>query len=278
MPPAVAMSTRSRRRSQAAPPRHHVHQRGPGRGGSPGDRRRRRRLRPDQRRVARGVRVRHDAPSRRCLRRQRRLLRPDRRLRRVLRPGRGARVRPELASLTGEGLSGAAYVVEDASDDQPTVFSTEPGRDDYTPAWSLHRVTWSGEPRVVRSEAEILDAERSGDLTIERTNIVFNGGMVKWSSGEMAVDDERTDYLGKGQLLEPVDTTALTATFKLSQCFPASPLLRAGPLDGTDGRHDPHPLLPAPAGRAVTGRRHRPHERVPERRVRLPVGSLAMTR
>lgn len=110
---------------------------------------------------------------------------------------------PKLASLTGEGLSGAAYVVEDASDDQPTVFSTEPGRDDYTPAWSLHRVTWSGEPRVVRSEAEILDAERSGDLTIERTNIVFNGGMVKWSSGEMAVDDERTDYLGKGQLLDP---------------------------------------------------------------------------
>jgi hypothetical protein len=38
----------------------------------------------------------------------------------------------------------------------------------------------------------------------------------------MAVGDERTDYLGKGQLLEPVDTSALTATFKLSQCYPAS--------------------------------------------------------
>ncbi|CAN5423521.1 hypothetical protein BH24ACT7_BH24ACT7_22610 [soil metagenome] len=129
---------------------------------------------------------------------------------------------PKLASLTGDGLSAAAYVVEDASDDQPTVFATEPGRDDYTPAWSLHRVTWSTEPRVLRSEKEILDAERAGALMIDRTNIVFNGGMVKWSSGEMAVDDERTDYLGKGQLLEPVDTTALTATFKLSQCFPAS--------------------------------------------------------
>ncbi|MEX2660184.1 MAG: hypothetical protein WD232_10840, partial [Acidimicrobiales bacterium] len=108
---------------------------------------------------------------------------------------------PKLTSLTGDGLSGAAYVVEDASDDQPTVFATEPGRDDYTPAWTLHRVTWSGEPKIVRSEKEILAAERAGALTIERTNIVFNGGMVKWSTGEMAVDDERTDYLGKGQLL-----------------------------------------------------------------------------
>ena len=129
---------------------------------------------------------------------------------------------PKLASLTGDGLSGAAYVVEDAPDEQPTVFSTEPGRDDYTPAWTLHRVTWSGEPRILRSETEILDAERAGELSIERTNIVFNGGIVKWAAGEMAVDDERTDYLGKGQLLEPVDTSALTATFKLSQCYPAS--------------------------------------------------------
>ncbi len=50
---------------------------------------------------------------------------------------------PKLAPLTGEGLSGAAYVVEGGPDDQPSVFSTEPGRDDYTPAWTVHRVTWS---------------------------------------------------------------------------------------------------------------------------------------
>src|SRR5918995_1546900 len=66
---------------------------------------------------------------------------------------------PKLAPLTGEGLSGAAYVVEGGPDDQPTVFSTEPGRD---------------------------------------------------------------DYLGDGQLLEPVDTTAMRATFKLGQCYPGS--------------------------------------------------------
>lgn len=129
---------------------------------------------------------------------------------------------PKLAPLTGDGLSAAAYVVEDAADDQPVVFSTEPGRDDYTPAWTLHRVTWSGTTRVLRSEMEIRNAETAGELSVERTDIVVNAGIVKWSNGEMAVDEEKTSYLGQGQLLDPVDTTALTATFKLSQCYPQS--------------------------------------------------------
>ncbi|MGH9185183.1 MAG: DUF7482 domain-containing protein [Acidimicrobiales bacterium] len=129
---------------------------------------------------------------------------------------------PKLAALTADGLSGAAYVVEDASDDQPVVFSSEPGRDGYTPAWTLHRVTWSGTPRVVRSETEILNAETANELTVERTDIVVNAGIVKWSNGEMAVDEEKTAYLGQGMLLEPADTGAMTATFKLGQCYPGS--------------------------------------------------------
>lgn len=129
---------------------------------------------------------------------------------------------PKLAPLTGDGLSGAAYVFEGGGADQPVVFSSEPGRDDYTPAWILHRVTWSSPARVLQSEAAIRNAETGGELTVERTGIVINAGIVKWSNGEMAVDDEKTSYLGKGMLLEPVDTTALTATFKLGQCYPGS--------------------------------------------------------
>jgi hypothetical protein len=129
---------------------------------------------------------------------------------------------PKLAGLTGDGLSGAVYFVEGAADDQPIVFSSEPGRDDYSPAWTLHRVTWSGTPRVLRSERQVRDAETAGDVTVERTNIVVNAGIVKWSTGEMAVDTERTAYLGQGQLLEPVDTTAMTVTFKLGQCYPGN--------------------------------------------------------
>ncbi|MGQ0618278.1 MAG: DUF7482 domain-containing protein [Acidimicrobiia bacterium] len=129
---------------------------------------------------------------------------------------------PKLATLTGEGLSGAAYVVEGGAADQPVIFSSEPGRDDYTPAWTLHRVTWTGQPRLLRSEPEVVNAETAGEVTVERTDIVVNAGIVKWSNGEMAVDEEKTSYLGQGQLLEPVDTAAMTATFKLSQCYPAS--------------------------------------------------------
>ncbi|MGH9137676.1 MAG: DUF7482 domain-containing protein [Acidimicrobiales bacterium] len=129
---------------------------------------------------------------------------------------------PKLAPLTGAGLSAAAYVVEDAADDQPVVFSTEPGRQDYTPAWTLHRVTWSTTPRPLRSQTEVRNTESAGELTVERTGIVINAGIVRWSNGEMAVDTERASYLGQGQLLEPVDTTAMTATFKLGQCYPAS--------------------------------------------------------
>lgn len=127
---------------------------------------------------------------------------------------------PKMKGMTGPGLSGAAYVVEGS--DEPTVFSSEPGRPDYTPAWTLHRVAWTAEPRPLRSEDEIRAAEKAGALTVERTDIVINAGIVKWSGGEMAVDRERTSYLGKGMLLEPVDTAGLTATFKLGQCYPGS--------------------------------------------------------
>lgn len=102
------------------------------------------------------------------------------------------------------------------------MLSSEPGRDDYTPAWTLNRVSWSGDPRLVGSVAEIEDAQRADALTIEKTNIVVNYGLVKWSDGGMPVDTEKTDYLGKGQLLEEPDTTAGRVTFKLSECYPAN--------------------------------------------------------
>lgn len=129
---------------------------------------------------------------------------------------------PKLAALTAPGLSGAVYIFENGASGQPTVLSSEPGRDDYTPAWTVHRVRWSGEPQLVRSVAQVLDAERSGAVKIDKTEIVVNYGLVKWSNGGMPVDTEKKEYLGKGQLLEEPDTTAGRVTFKLSQCYPAN--------------------------------------------------------
>ncbi len=165
---------------------------------------------------------------------------------------------PKLAALTGDGLSGAAYAIEGGVAEQPVVFSSEPGRDDYTPAWTLHRVVWSGTPRVLRSEAEIRQAESTAELRVERTDIVINAGMVKWSTGEMAVDTERTAYLGQGMLLEPLDTAGMSATFKLGQCFPGSRYFvldhSMGPMaEMTATVHSPR-LQDGPSNAGATGR------------------------
>lgn len=165
---------------------------------------------------------------------------------------------PKIASLTGDGLSGAAYVVENGAADQSTVFSTEPGRPDYTPAWTLHRVTWSGEAQPLRSEQEIRDGESEGSLTVERTNIVINSGIVKWSNGEMAVDKELMETLGSGQLIEPVDTEAMEAKFKLHQCYPGNRYMvldhsMDAMADGTSTVYSPR-LGQGPTAAGATGR------------------------
>ncbi|MBW3662764.1 MAG: hypothetical protein KY469_06665 [Actinobacteria bacterium] len=123
-------------------------------------------------------------------------------------------------TVLADGLAGTAYVFEDP--EHPVVLSTEPGRDDYTPAWHVHRVTWQGTARELRSVAEVQEAESGGELTVEATGIVFNGPLVTWSDGALPVDDERTGYLGPGQLLEEPDLDELTVRFKLHECFPGS--------------------------------------------------------
>lgn len=128
---------------------------------------------------------------------------------------------PKLAALATPKLSGAVYVDRDNSD-RPAIFSSEPGRDDYTPAWRVQRLRWSTSPRELTSVADIEDAERAGALTVEASGVILNAAIVKWSAGELAVDRERKAYLGQGPLLEPPDTGAMRVTFKLGQCYPGS--------------------------------------------------------
>lgn len=128
---------------------------------------------------------------------------------------------PRLRSLAEQGLAATAYVFEDG-DDQPVVLSSEPGRDDYTPAFEVHRVTWDAAPQTLRSAAEVEEAAAAGALTVEATGIVINAPLVVWSSGRLSVDDELTEYLGPGQLIGDPDLDALTVTFKLHECYPGS--------------------------------------------------------
>jgi hypothetical protein len=126
---------------------------------------------------------------------------------------------PKIAPLAEGGLTGDLYLPEG---DQPAVVSSEPGRSDYTPAWRIHRVTFTGEPRRLSSAAEVRGAERAGQVRISTTDTVLNAPIVKWSSDELAVDGKLRDYLGDGQLIERPDTRRLEVMFKLHECFPGS--------------------------------------------------------
>ncbi len=129
---------------------------------------------------------------------------------------------PKLKRLTGEGLSGKAYLVEGGAAGQATVLSSEPGRDDYTPAWTVHRVTWKAQPRLLASVADVEAARSKGEVAVEKTDIVVNAEVVKWSTGEFTVDPELKGYFGPGLLIEAADPAAMKVTFKLGQCFPGS--------------------------------------------------------
>ncbi len=127
---------------------------------------------------------------------------------------------PKLVTLLRGNLAGDAYLVSGGPDDQPVVLSTQPGRADYTPAWRLHRAAWKRQPRPLGSVAQVQAARRAGRLQVTSTDIVLNAAVVKWPSGAMPVDDQRAEYLGPGQLLEAPDTSGMTVTFKLHECFP----------------------------------------------------------
>ena len=127
---------------------------------------------------------------------------------------------PKLVTLLAGDLAGDAYLVSGGPEDQPVVLSTQPGRADYTPAWRLHRAAWKRQPRPLGSAAQVRAARQAGRLQVTKTDIVLNAAVVKWPSGAMPVDQQRSEYLGPGQLLEAPDTAGMTVTFKLHECFP----------------------------------------------------------
>jgi hypothetical protein len=129
---------------------------------------------------------------------------------------------PKLGALAVGGAAGAVYVVTNGVADQPPLLSSEPGRRNYTPAWRVNEVTWRSEPQRLASTDDVAAARRDGRLAVKRTDVIVNAPVVKWSTGELAVDRKLRAYLGDGQLIEPPDIDGMTVTFKLHQCFPGS--------------------------------------------------------
>lgn len=127
---------------------------------------------------------------------------------------------PKLAKALAANVFSEYYTFTNGGSGQLPVISTVPDREDFTSAFRLIRVTFTGTKQVLNSVDQIRDAESSGRVRIEQTNIVVNYPVVKWPNGEMPHDLVRTAYLGQGQLLKPVDVDKREVTFKLQQCFP----------------------------------------------------------
>jgi hypothetical protein len=68
---------------------------------------------------------------------------------------------------------------------QPDVFDSPPGSDRSRPLRAVHLVTWKNErgARVLRSAAEVKEAEARGELTIERPGVVVNMPFLTWPGG-----------------------------------------------------------------------------------------------
>lgn len=120
-----------------------------------------------------------------------------------------------------EGLAGNLYLFDGGNPEQLPILSTDPSEEEYSPLWRVHQVIVNGND-LYNSEESLLDAAATGDVSIEPQDIFVNYPVVKWTAGEMSVDAELAEYLGGGQLVEPIDVAEMSVTFKLHECFPSS--------------------------------------------------------
>jgi len=126
------------------------------------------------------------------------------------------------AATANENGTSQLYTFTDGHAEQLPVISTVPSEDDYNPAWRLHNVTFNGESTLLDSEDAIREAEANGDVTVEASSIVVNFPVIKWTDGELQEDPDKVEALGGGPLVAPIDTSNMTATFKLHECYPGS--------------------------------------------------------
>ena len=125
-------------------------------------------------------------------------------------------------ALQAEGSYATLYTFADSAEAQRPVLSTVPGRDDYTPAFQVINVSFSGEPELLDSAAAIEDAAATGTIMLEATDIIVNYPLVVWPDGGLPVDPDLTMPLGAGPLIEEPDLENGLVTFKLHQCYPGS--------------------------------------------------------
>lgn len=111
--------------------------------------------------------------------------------------------------INGDGIHGF----------QGEVFTSTPAQVDVYSALASHvHVTWneSASPRVLDSDAMIMDAAENGEITLTPVDVVLNMPQIVWLEGQMMVKEDKTltdvTPYGGGQVLD-IDTEEMNVTF-----------------------------------------------------------------
>ena len=86
----------------------------------------------------------------------------------------------------------------------------------------MQQVSPKDDSLTLETVADVEQAVADGNASVVENSIYVNYPVVKWDGGELAVNDEKKETLGKGQLMESTNTDEMLVTFKLHQCFPGS--------------------------------------------------------
>lgn len=131
---------------------------------------------------------------------------------------------PPLANTPGKALSTTYLFTNGVKGNgvhgfQGEVFTSTPAQPDKYSALTSHiHVTWNEgtDPRVLDSEAAILEAEKNGLVTLTKLPVVINMPQIMWPGGQLQVKEDKkltdTTPYGGGQVLE-IDTKKMTVTF-----------------------------------------------------------------
>ena len=108
---------------------------------------------------------------------------------------------PELTNVTPDDL-GKVYIFTNGIPGsgpygggpfffQIDIFDTIPGQEGYGQLRTPYLVTWSenASPRLLTSMEDLLEAETSEELSIEKTDLVVNAPMISWSNFRITCDN-----------------------------------------------------------------------------------------
>ena len=101
---------------------------------------------------------------------------------------------------------------------QPNVADSQPGDPGYSPLWRINNVEWKQgvSPKELKSETDILSAQKNGELTISSSDAIVNCPFVQWHGGSLKERTDKTlsDLMGYGgaQVLN-IDIKRMQVTF-----------------------------------------------------------------